>query len=175
LSVNPIFTKPINQLFANIYASHHKRKNKLPSQHLRSNVDIAEWTSGGASKLSDSDIGSVNTNADKIIKCSISARWVIVESDGTTNSVLSVLDVLVLPDPPGSVDLSVVKEEDRVSWGREDISSWVTSGDEVTGGVNTVLSAGKVTLHGGLEIGDGGVAVDEVGDVLLGCVTCRNP
>jgi hypothetical protein len=161
--------------FRRIYASHQKRKNKLPHQLLRLYVDVAEWTSGCAHKIPDRGIRSINTNADNIIKRSVSARWVVLEGDGTTNSVLSVLDVLVLPNPPGPVNLSVVEEEDRVSWGGEDISSWVTSADEVTSGVNTVLTVGKVSLHDSLEIRNSGVAADEVGDVLLGCVTSRDP
>jgi hypothetical protein len=77
--------------------------------------------------------------------------------------------------PPSAINLSVVEEECWVSWGGEDVSTWVTTNGEVTSRVDTVEACGKVSLHGGLEVGDVGVLGDQVSGVLVGTPSGRNP
>lgn len=88
---------------------------------------------------------------------------------------MAVGDVLVLPDPPGAINLSVMEEECRVSWGSEDVSTWIATDGEVSGGVDSVETSGEITLHGGLEVGDVGVLDDEIGGVLISAPLRRNP
>lgn len=74
---------------------------------------------------------------------------------------MAVLDVLILPDPPCSVDLRVVKVEGWVSWGGEDISAWVTADGEVSSSVDAEFSRCEVALHDGLEPVDVWIVVDQ--------------
>jgi hypothetical protein len=52
---------------------------------------------------------------------------------------LSVLKILVLPDPPRAIDLCVVEEEGWVSWGCEKVSAWVTTNGEVAACMYTAV------------------------------------
>ena len=64
---------------------------------------------------------------------------------------LSVLGILVLPDPPCAVDLCVMEEESRLGWRSEKIAAWVAACREVAGSVDAVESAGEIALHAVLE------------------------
>ena len=77
------------------------------------------------------------------MQSSISAGRGVVQGDGSSDGVLSVLQILVLPDPPCAVDLCVVQEEGGVSWGGEDVSTWVSADGEVAAGV---YAAAKMRL-----------------------------
>ncbi len=101
----------------------------------RLNIDVAERTRESAHRLRDLNAGIVNTHVDDILQSSVSAGRVVVQGDGAGDGVLAVFEVLVLPDPPGAVDLCVGEEEGRVSWGDEDGSAWVTADGEVASGV----------------------------------------
>lgn len=78
---------------------------------------------------------------------------------------MAVLDVLILPDPPRSVNLGVVKVEGRVTWGSKDISAWVTTNGEVSSSMDTEFSRCEVALHDGLEPVDIGIVTDERGGI----------
>lgn len=101
----------------------------------RLNIDIAERARESAHRLRDLNTGVVDTQLDDICQRSVAAGRVVVQGDGAGDGVLAVLQVLVLPDPPGAVDLGVVDPEGRVSGGDEDVSAWVTAHGEVACGV----------------------------------------
>ncbi len=101
----------------------------------RLNIDIAERTRESAHRLRDLNARVVNSQVDDILQSSVSAGRVVVQGDGAGDSVLAVLQVLVLPDPPGAVDLGMVEEKGWVSGGDEDVSAWVTADGEVACGV----------------------------------------
>jgi hypothetical protein len=90
----------------------------------RLNIDVAEGTCESAHRLRNLNAGIVDTQVDDVLQSSASAGRVVVQGDGAGDGVLAVLQVLVLPDPPGAVDLCVVEEEGRVS-------AWVTTDGEV--------------------------------------------
>lgn len=92
---------------------------------------------------------------------------------------------MVLPDPPGTVDLCMVKEEGWISWGGENVSAWVSTDSKVATSVYAterdvlatvklrdhvyVLEAScEVSLHGCLEGGNVDILCDQVGGVLIG-------
>jgi hypothetical protein len=66
-----------------------------------------------------------------------------------------------IPDGPDAVDLTVVEEEGWVTWGGEEITTWVTVNGEVTTTVNTNGSRARNTLHDELEIVDVLVVEDQ--------------
>ncbi len=101
----------------------------------RLNIDIAERTRESAHRLRDLNTRVVDTQVDDILQSAVSARGVVVQGDGAGDGVLAVVQVLVLPDPPGAVDLRVVEPEGWVSGGNEDVSAWVTADGEVACGV----------------------------------------
>jgi len=76
-----------------------------------------------------------------------------------------------LPDPPGAIDLGVVKPESWVTWRGEEIAAWVTTNGVVAAGVHTVEAISEWhtvdnALHVLLERLDVGVVLDE-GDGLI--------
>jgi hypothetical protein len=97
----------------------------------RLNIDVAEGTCESAHRLRNLNAGIVDTQVDDVLQSSASAGRVVVQGDGAGDGVLAVLQVLVLPNPPGAVDLCVVEPEGGVSGGDEDVSAWVTTDGEV--------------------------------------------
>jgi len=73
------------------------------------------------------------------LQSSISARRGVVQGNGSSDGILSVLKILGLPDPPCAVYLCVVKEEGWVSWGCENVTTWVTTNSEVAACVHTAV------------------------------------
>jgi hypothetical protein len=75
-------------------------------------VDVAEGTSKGVHGIALGDVGELSLEhvAERhgVVEGTVAARRRVQEGDGVSNGVLAVLNVLVLPDPPGTVDLSVV-------------------------------------------------------------------
>ncbi len=122
----------------------------------------------GVHSVLDLDVDGVDTEGDIVLQSSVTAGRVVIQGDGTGDGVLPIGQVLVLPDPPSSVNLRVVKEESWVSRRSEDISAWVATNGEVATRVDPVEAGSKVALHVGLEIGDVGFVDDEIGGVLVG-------
>lgn len=151
------------------------------------NIYVAERTSESVHRVPNLNTRSINTEIDIILQGSISGRWGVVQGDGARNGVLSVLQILVLPDPPCAVDLRVMKEESWVSWGGEDVSTGIASDGEVATSVyaavgkmwsvpphlreakqfNLLEPSCKISLHSGLEGANVGVLCDQVGRVLI--------
>ena len=138
------------------------------TMHQELHINVAERSSLCRHHGTDGSIRTIDAQGNGILKCSISAWRAVVQGDGSSNGVLSVLDILILPDPPSTIDLSVVNPECWVSWRNEDISTWVTTNGEVTGSVHAVESGCEVSLHDGLKAADVGVVGDEIGGVLVG-------
>jgi hypothetical protein len=112
------------------------------------NIDVAERTSESVHRIRDLNARSIDTQIDIILQSAISAGWGVVQCDCSGNGVLSVLEILVLPDPPCAVDLCVVEEEGWVSRGGEDVSAWITANSEVSSGMYaTVEKTELVTLY----------------------------
>lgn len=85
---------------------------------LRSYVDVTEWSCKRVARITDGDWFSSNiTQIYYVVQCGISAGRLVVDSDGGANSILPVRDILVLPDPPDTVDHSVVEVEVWVAGG----------------------------------------------------------
>jgi hypothetical protein len=104
-------------------------------------VDITEWTVHGAHQ-SGQLLRWVRSSkrwskVHYIIESTVAARRAIIQGNSPRDGILSVLDILHLPHPPGTIDLSVMKPESGISWGSEDISTWVTSEGEMTSSMYT--------------------------------------
>jgi len=125
-------------------------------------IYIAERSRERVHRSPDLNAWCIDSELDDILQCSGSAGWRVVQCDGSGDGILSVLEVLVLPDPPGAVDLCVVEEEGRVAGGREDVSAWVAADCEMSAGVHAVEAACEVALHPSLERADIFVVCDEV-------------
>lgn len=143
-------------------------------------VDVAHESVLGIHHLANGGALANSTHIHPVVKGTKRQRWVVEDVDATGNGVLTVLQVLVLPDPPGTVDLSVVEPEHGVSGGDEEISTWVTTNGVVTTGVDTVEAieeGGTVndTLHGILEGAHGLVVGDQVSDTGIGEPARGNP
>lgn len=140
---------------------YHNDGTQLQIVRLHLCVYVAKRPGKRVSSVSDSDgIHSHETQIQRIIQGSVSTRRLVVHSNGGADRILPVCDILVLPDPPNTVDHSVVEVKIWVTRGGEKITSRVSSDREVTGGVHTEETAGEVSLH---PCGEGG-EVGEVGD-----------
>jgi hypothetical protein len=127
-----------------------------------SGVDIAELVASCAHSISNPDRRRVDTKVDKIVKRGVS-RWGEVENGVcTSNSVLAILQVLVLPDPPSSIDLSVVQEEVWVTRRGIEVTARIASNPKVTTSVYAKVTRWKITLHPVLEAENIGAIGDEL-------------
>lgn len=70
------------------------------------------------------------------------------------NSILPRRQILVLPDPPDTVDVRVVQPERGVTRAGEEVSPGVATNCEVAPAVHPEHALGKDTLHVILEVGD---------------------
>jgi hypothetical protein len=136
--------------------------------HLR--IDVTERPSKGVASITDSDRGRTNKSSiDSIIEGGVAAGRGVINSDGSTDSVLAVLDVQVLPRPPGAVDHGVVEVESRVTGRSEEITSGVTTNGKVTASVNTEETVAEIALHASAKGGKILVILDEIGNVGVLC------
>lgn len=140
-------------------------------QHLQ--VDVAHKLALGIHHLANRGALSASTHLQPVIESAKRQRWVVEEVDASSNGVLASLQVLVLPDPPGAIDLSVVQPEHGVSGGDEEVSTGVATDGVVTTSVDTeeAVEEGHAvndTLHSVLEGADFLVVGDQVGDTGIG-------
>lgn len=81
-------------------------------KRLHLSVDVAEWTGKGIHGISLGDVGELSlehlTKGHGVVEGTVAAGRKIQEGDGVSDGVLAVLNVLILPNPPDAVDLSVV-------------------------------------------------------------------
>lgn len=75
-------------------------------------VDVAERASKGVHSVALSDVGELGfkhgTQRHGVVHGTVPAGRQIQEGNSVGDSILTVLDVLVLPRPPDAVELSVV-------------------------------------------------------------------
>ena len=119
--------------------------------------------------------GRIDAQIDVVLQSAGARRRVVVQRDGASDGVLAGSDVLVLPYPPGAVDLGVVEPEHRIARRGEDVSAWVAPEGEVTAGVDAVEALVEDALHDGLEVRDVGVVRDQGVGVGIGVPLRRHP
>lgn len=77
-----------------------------------SSVDVAEGSSKSVHGVTLGDVGELalehTTKGYHVVQSTVTARRQIQEGNSISDSVLAVLDVLVLPDPPDAVNLGVM-------------------------------------------------------------------
>jgi hypothetical protein len=81
---------------------------------IYSQINVAEWPSKRAHRILVRDVFKRiqhRTQGQRVIECAVTTRRRVQESDGAIDRIPPVLEILVLPDPPCAVDLSVVKVE----------------------------------------------------------------
>jgi len=107
----------------------------------------------------------------------VARRRAVGEGDGAVDSVRALVRLAVLPHPPNTVDLSVMKVEPWVTVGRDEVTAWVATDREVTGSVHAhevVLESWNATLHIGPEALDG-LALEQGHDLLVVGPLARSP
>ena len=84
-------------------------------------IDIAERPTKRAHRILNRNIPKRilkhRTQRQRIIQRTLPTRRVVLERDSTINRISPVLEILVLPDPPSSVNLGVVLPEVWIGWG----------------------------------------------------------
>lgn len=90
-------------------------------------IGVAELIAPRAHDIPNPDRRRINTNINQILKGRVVRRRVVENRVGASDGVLTGLQVLVLPDPPGAVDLRVVEEEVGVAGRGEEVAAcgWV--------------------------------------------------
>ena len=137
-----------------------------------SDIDVTERSGKCRHRILDLDTRSVDSQLDDILQSAITARWAVVERDGSGDCILSILDVLHLPDPPRAINLSMMKPETKIhshsqhpsiyisdmrsdvrgiSRAGKNVPARITTKGEVASSVDTILSVCEVALHDGLE------------------------
>lgn len=144
-------TALIKNLYTRITLQYIQEQQETHHIQTTLHIDVAERTRSGRHSVSDSDCWGIDTQVNDIIQSPVSARRRVIQGNSSSNSVLSLRDILVLPDPPCAIDLSVVQEESGISWGSEDVSTRVTTDGKVTSSVYSVEAGCEVALHDRLE------------------------
>lgn len=126
-------------------------------------VNIAELVADRAHSIADPHGRRVDTKIYKIVQCGVGGWGEVEDGVRAGNGVLTLLQVLILPDPPGAINLSVVQEEVGVAWRRVKVAARITADPEMATGVYADVSCWEVSLHPVLEAGD----VCAVGEKLI--------
>ena len=149
---------------------------QLPEQmRISLDVNVAKGASHGAHDILDCNWCCIHSKINEVVKSTISARRRVIQSDCSRDGILSVLNVLILPDPPGSINLGVMKEESGVARRGENVSSWITSDCKVSTGMYPIESSGEIALHDCLEPVNVGILFNERGRIRVGCPLGRYP
>lgn len=125
-------------------------------------VDVAQGATGGAHDILVLDRLGQAAHVDGVGELSGWAAGRVERRGAAGEGGLAVLEVHVLPHPPGAVDLGVVQEEGGLGGRGEEVTARVAAGGEVTAGVDTVEAGGEVALHAVLEGSDVVVVGDQV-------------
>lgn len=128
-------------------------------------INVAVWATKGMHTVTDRDRTSIDTQVHNIIERCIAGRRLVVDRNGTSNGILSLLEVQVLPDPPDTINVGMVKEESWITGRSEEITSWVAANGEVATGVNAEIAGGEVALKSAEEGGSVFAVLDEVDGV----------
>ena len=147
----------------------YPRTRVARSDHLSSQlvcrplcVNVAELITDCAHGVPNLDLGSEDTQVDNVIERGVGGGRGVEHRVCACNHVLALLQILVLPHPPRTVDLAVVQEETGVAGRCEEISARVASDPEVTTSVHAKVAGCEVTLHSVLEAGNSGTVGDEL-------------
>jgi len=94
-------------------------KSKYDGLTSRSNIDITQRSVQGVHDIPNLDLVCKLPQVNNIVERSVSARRAVEQCEGSGNRVQAVLRVLALPDPPSTVNLRMVQEEEWVlQWKR---------------------------------------------------------
>lgn len=84
-------------------------------------VDVAKRTSKGAHGFTLGDVGELSlkhlSKRHCVVEGTVAAGRKVQECNGVGDGILAILDILVLPDPPDAVNLSVM------NWNRSAVTS----------------------------------------------------
>lgn len=135
------------------------------TDHHRLQVDVAERTRNGTHEIPHSNSLTTSiTNINERVKSSVRRRGAIQESTSARNSIQTLVEVQVLPDPPGAINHTMVEPESRVTRTNKYITRRITAHRVVTTTVDTDTAASGNTLHVHLEVVDIVVAQNQVHD-----------
>lgn len=114
------------------------------------NVCVTEWSTHGAHCRLNCDVPSIGiAQRYGVTKLRGGCRWV-GNSNRPVDGVGTLRGVEILPCPPHTVDLRMMKEEVRVSRGGEEVGAWVATNRKMAGRVHAhevVLERGNAALH----------------------------
>lgn len=82
--------------------------------NIYSQINVAEWPTKRAHRILVRDVFKCiqhRTQGQRVIECAVTTRRRVQESDGAIDRIPPVLEIVVLPDPPCAVDLSMVEVE----------------------------------------------------------------
>jgi hypothetical protein len=114
-------------------------------------VCVAELIADCAHHISNPESRCIDTEVNEIVQSGVGGWREVEDRVRAGNSILTVLQVLVLPDPPCAIDLSMVQEEVRVAGRSVKITARVTTDPEVATSVYTQIAGWEVALHPVLE------------------------
>lgn len=124
-------------------------------------VNIAELIADSAHSIANPHSRRKNTEIYKIVQRSVRRRREVEDRVRAADSVLAPLEILILPDPPCAIDLSVVQEEVRVARRRVEVTTGVSADPEVAASVHAEVACCEVSLHSVLEADNFGAVGEE--------------
>lgn len=125
-------------------------------------VDIAELVADRAHSIADPHGRRVDTKIYKIVQRGVGGWRKVEESVCAADCVLAVVQILVLPDPPGAINLSVVQEEVWVTRRCVQVTAGISANPEMATGVHADVTCREISLHPVLEAGDVGAVGKEL-------------
>ena len=134
-------------------------------------VAVAELAAESVHQVAEDLVLAGEAERDAVGQLHDRAGRAVVQGGGAVDGVLAGLGIESLPDGPNAVDLSVVEEEHGVVGRRVEVLHLRRAAAEpVAGTVDAELVVADEALHLGLEVLDGGLAEEELGDVGVGVV-----
>jgi hypothetical protein len=114
------------------YTAHYTGHRAGRTRNERSNIHIAKRTGSCAQRILDQDALSIHTQINHIIQSGI-PRWrAVIQCDGASQGVIAfrtatACRILILPDPPGTIDLRMMQPKPNITWGRENVRSRIAA------------------------------------------------
>lgn len=134
-------------------------------------VAVAELAAKGIHQIAENLILAGKAEGNAVGQRLLRRRRAVVQRGSAVDGILAVLGVQSLPDRPNAIDHCVVKEEDGVvGRGVEVLHLRRATAEPVAGAVDAELVVTHEALHLRLEVLDGALAEEELGDVGVGVV-----
>jgi hypothetical protein len=133
-----------------------------PSQCAYLCIDVTKRSRQRVARILDRCDWNTNiAQINRIAQYRIPTRRIVVHRNRSSQCVLPVCNIQILPCPPRAINHGVMQEEVRISWASEQVTPRIASNSEMPRGVDAEKPSGEIALHVVAKGKEVGVVLDE--------------